>query len=47
LQPRGGTCTVNLQISPARVPANYPQLHLNDHRVLGVHVDYFTYLQPH
>jgi glycosyltransferase involved in cell wall biosynthesis len=46
LQPRGGTCTVNLQISPARVPANYPQLHLNDHRVLGVHVDYFTYLQP-
>jgi glycosyltransferase involved in cell wall biosynthesis len=47
LQPRGGTCVVNLSVSPARIPANYPQLHIQDNRLLGVHVDYFRYLQPH
>jgi hypothetical protein len=46
LQPRGGTCVVDLKISPARIPANYPQLHIQDNRLLGVHVDYFTYLRP-
>jgi glycosyltransferase involved in cell wall biosynthesis len=46
LQPRGGKCAVDLAISPARIPANYPQLHIQDNRLLGVHVDYFTYLQP-
>jgi hypothetical protein len=38
---------VNLSVSPARIPANYPQLHIQDNRLLGVHVDYFRYLQPH
>jgi hypothetical protein len=46
LQPRGGTCVVRLKVSPVRVPANYPQLHIEDNRVLGVRVDYFTYLRP-
>jgi glycosyltransferase involved in cell wall biosynthesis len=44
LRPRGGACTVDLRISPARIPGNYPQLHINDNRLLGVHVDYFKYL---
>jgi glycosyltransferase involved in cell wall biosynthesis len=47
LQPSGGRCLVELAISPARIPANYPKLHIQDNRLLGVHVDYFTYLQPH
>jgi glycosyltransferase involved in cell wall biosynthesis len=47
LQPHNGKCSVDLKISPARIPANYPKLHIQDNRVLGVHVDYFTYLQPH
>jgi len=46
LQPRGGGCVVELRISPARIPANVPQLHVQDKRLLGVHVDYFTYLPP-
>jgi glycosyltransferase involved in cell wall biosynthesis len=46
LQARNGHCTVHLRISPARVPANYPRLHLQDKRLLGLHVDYFTYQPP-
>jgi hypothetical protein len=46
LQPHAGTCTVDLRVSPSRIPSNYPQLHINDTRVLGVHVDRFTYLPP-
>ena len=46
LRPSSGTCSVDLRISPARIPSNYPQLHIQDSRLLGVHVDYFTYLQP-
>jgi glycosyltransferase involved in cell wall biosynthesis len=47
LQPHGGRCTVDLKISPARIPANFPQLHIQDNRVLGVRIDYFTYVRPH
>jgi glycosyltransferase involved in cell wall biosynthesis len=47
LQPRGGRCSVDLEVTPARVPANFPQLHIQDTRLLGVRVDYLTYLQPH
>jgi hypothetical protein len=46
LRPRGDICTVDLRIAPARVPARYPRLHVNDDRLLGAHVDYFTYLPP-
>jgi glycosyltransferase involved in cell wall biosynthesis len=46
LEPRDGVCTVDLRISPARVPANYPQLHIDDNRLLGVHIDYFKYVPP-
>jgi hypothetical protein len=46
LHPRGGKCIVDLAISPARIPANFPQLHAQDKRLLGLHVDYFTYLPP-
>ena len=47
LRPSGKRCTVDLTITPARIPANFPQLHIQDNRVLGVRVDYFTYLPPH
>jgi len=46
LQPDQGTCTVDLRISPARIPAIVPQLHSRDTRLLGAHVDYFTYVPP-
>jgi len=46
LRPRNGGCTVDLRISPARIPANSPQLHNRDNRLLGLHVDYFTYIPP-
>ncbi|HEY3543723.1 MAG TPA: glycosyltransferase family 4 protein [Gaiellaceae bacterium] len=46
LHARGGKCIVDLVISPARIPANSPQLHAQDKRLLGLHVDYFTYLPP-
>src|SRR5262249_35845209 len=42
LTPRDGRCTVTLDISPARVPANYPRLNLRDTRLLGVHAQRFT-----
>ena len=44
LTPRAGRCTVQLTITPARVPANYPRLKLpNDTRQLGVHAQRFAY----
>jgi glycosyltransferase involved in cell wall biosynthesis len=43
LQPSSGHCTVHFRISPVRVPADYPQLHNQDNRLLGVRIDYFTY----
>jgi glycosyltransferase involved in cell wall biosynthesis len=43
LQPSNGHCTVHFRISPVRVPADYPQLHNQDNRLLGVRIDYFTY----
>ena len=46
LQPQGGRCVVDLKITPARMPANFPQLHIQDTRLLGVRIDYFTYLPP-
>jgi hypothetical protein len=46
LQPRNGHCTVHFRISPARVPADYPQLHSQDNRLLGLRIDYFTYKLP-
>ena len=46
LQPRNGHCTVRFRISPARVPADYPQRHSSDNRLLGVQIDYFTYKPP-
>jgi glycosyltransferase involved in cell wall biosynthesis len=46
LQPRGGACNVHLEISPARIPSNDPSLHTADNRLLGLLVDYFTYLPP-
>ena len=46
LRSHDGTCTVNLSISPARVPADYPRLNSTDNRRLGLHVDFFTYVAP-
>jgi hypothetical protein len=46
LHPAGGTCRVVLRVTPARIPANFPQLHLSDTRQLGAHIDYFHYLPP-
>jgi glycosyltransferase involved in cell wall biosynthesis len=46
LQPRSGRCSVRLVISPARVPSSFPRLRIHDNRLLGVHVDYFTYVPP-
>jgi len=46
LQPRNGRCTVRLRISPARRPADFPQLHSQDNRLLGLHIGYFTYKPP-
>jgi glycosyltransferase involved in cell wall biosynthesis len=44
LEPRGGRCTVQLKITPSRVPAQYPQLHLTDTRLLGIRVAQFRYV---
>jgi len=47
LTPRQGRCFVDLKITPSRIPANFPQLHTEDNRLLGVRIDYLTYLWPH
>jgi glycosyltransferase involved in cell wall biosynthesis len=39
LTPQNGVCTVSFAISPARRPSDYPSLHLNDPRLLGLHFD--------
>ena len=46
LTARGGTCRVDLNISPARIPADYPSLHLPDSRLLGVELDFARYVSP-
>jgi len=43
LTPRNGHCTVDLRVTPSRVPAKYPRLHLHDTRLLGVHASRFAY----
>ena len=45
LTPESGVCRVVFDISPTRIPANFPQLHLNDPRRLGLHFDLITYRQ--
>jgi hypothetical protein len=44
LRPRDGTCSVTLEITPSRVPADFPALHISDTRLLGVHAQRFTYV---
>jgi hypothetical protein len=39
LTPQNGVCKVSLAITPARRPSDYPKLHLNDPRLLGLHFD--------
>ena len=46
LTPKHGVCTVAFSISPARRPSDYPALHLNDPRLLGLHIDSITYTPP-
>jgi hypothetical protein len=46
LAPRGGVCRVVFDISPTRIPANFPQLHRNDPRPLGLHFDSIKYAPP-
>jgi hypothetical protein len=43
LQPRAGVCRVELSITPARRPADYPALHNSDPRTLGVLISGFQY----
>jgi glycosyltransferase involved in cell wall biosynthesis len=46
LTPQGGVCRVVFRISPTRIPANFPQLKLNDPRRLGLHFDSIRYAPP-
>jgi glycosyltransferase involved in cell wall biosynthesis len=46
LVPRNGVCRVAFSISPARRPSDYPQLHRNDSRLLGLHFDEIAYRAP-
>jgi hypothetical protein len=43
LTPQAGVCRVVFEISPTRIPANFPQLKLNDPRRLGLHFDVIRY----
>jgi glycosyltransferase involved in cell wall biosynthesis len=43
LTPQNGVCRVAFQISPVRRPSDYPQLHRNDSRLLGLHFDSIRY----
>jgi glycosyltransferase involved in cell wall biosynthesis len=44
LAPEHGQCSVRLDVSPTRVPAEVPTLHNTDPRRLGIHVDAFEYV---
>jgi glycosyltransferase involved in cell wall biosynthesis len=46
LAPRDGVCRVVFRVSPTRIPANIPQLKLNDPRRLGLHFDRIQYAPP-
>jgi glycosyltransferase involved in cell wall biosynthesis len=46
LAPRDGVCRVLFRVSPTRIPANIPQLKLNDPRRLGLHFDRIQYAPP-
>jgi glycosyltransferase involved in cell wall biosynthesis len=46
LTPQNGVCRVDFAISPARRPSDYPQLHRNDSRLLGLHFDSIAYRAP-
>jgi glycosyltransferase involved in cell wall biosynthesis len=46
LTPQNGVCRVAFAISPARRPSDYPQLHRNDSRLLGLHFDAISYRAP-
>jgi glycosyltransferase involved in cell wall biosynthesis len=46
LTPKNGVCRVAFAISPARRPSDYPQLHRNDSRLLGLHFDSLSYRAP-
>jgi hypothetical protein len=43
LTPKDGACIVTLDVTPTRVPADYPRLHSRDTRLLGVRAASFTY----
>jgi hypothetical protein len=43
LTPQAGVCRVVFKVSPTRIPANFPQLKLNDPRRLGLHFDVIRY----
>jgi glycosyltransferase involved in cell wall biosynthesis len=46
LAPKNGVCRVSFAISPARRPSQYPSLHRNDSRLLGLHFDEIDYRAP-
>jgi glycosyltransferase involved in cell wall biosynthesis len=46
LAAQNGVCRVAFAISPARRPSDYPKLHRNDSRLLGLHFDSITYRPP-
>jgi hypothetical protein len=46
LTPQNGVCRVSFAISPARRPSQYPALHRNDSRLLGLHFDSIAYRAP-
>ncbi len=46
LTPQNGVCRVAFAISPARRPSDYPALHRNDTRLLGLHFDSIAYRPP-
>jgi glycosyltransferase involved in cell wall biosynthesis len=43
LTARNGVCRATLDVTPTVVPANVPRLHSSDPRLLGTHIDSFTF----
>jgi hypothetical protein len=46
LTPRAGVCRVAFAISPARRPSDFPKLHRDDSRLLGLHFASIRYRPP-
>jgi hypothetical protein len=46
LTPQDGVCRVVFDVSPTRVPRNFPKLNNPDPRELGLHFDSIKYLPP-